>query len=90
LGEAGVALRVSFESVDLATIEGLVAAGLGVAIVPEQFAGVSGTVGLALRSPSARRSIGLTWRTDHALAPPAARMLEFIRDTWEGPASRRA
>ncbi len=78
LAEAGIAMKVSFESADLATIEGLVAAGLGVAIVPEQFAGQSGTVGLALTTPQARRTIGLTWRTDHALAPAAARLLSFI------------
>ncbi|WP_278256440.1 LysR substrate-binding domain-containing protein [Nocardioides convexus] len=64
LADAGVAVKVSFESVDLATIEGLVAAGLGVAIVPEAFAGLSGTVGIALASRGARRTVGLTWRTD--------------------------
>jgi LysR family transcriptional regulator, transcription activator of glutamate synthase operon len=78
LGEAGTAMRVSFESADLATIEGLVAAGLGVAIVPEQFAGQSGSVGLALTTPRARRTIGLTWRTDRPLAPAAERMRDFI------------
>lgn len=85
LAEAGVSPRVSFESADLATIEGLVAAGLGVAIVPEAFAGLSGTVGLALSSPSATRTIGLTWRTDRPLAPPAERFLEFVRSgAWAG------
>lgn len=83
MAEDGVALRISFESADLATIEGLVAAGLGVAILPEQLAGVNGTISLALRSPLARRTVGLTWRTDHAQAPPAERMLSFLRDTWK-------
>ena len=85
LAEAGVSPRVSFESADLATIEGLVAAGLGVAIVPEAFAGLSGTVGLALSSPSATRTIGLTWRTGRPLAPPAERFLAFVRSgAWAG------
>jgi DNA-binding transcriptional LysR family regulator len=79
LAEAGVTPRISFESADLATIEGLVAAGLGVAVLPEQFAGLSGTVGIALTSASARRTIGMTWRTDHALGPAAARFLEFVK-----------
>jgi LysR family transcriptional activator of glutamate synthase operon len=78
LAEAGIAMKVSFESADLATIEGLVAAGLGVAIVPEQFAGQSGTIGIALTTLNARRTVGLTFRTDHELAPPAARLLSFI------------
>jgi LysR family transcriptional regulator, transcription activator of glutamate synthase operon len=79
LDEAGVSPAVSFESADLGTIEGLVAAGLGVAIVPEAFAGLSGSVGLSLASPSATRTIGLTWRTERPLAPPAARFVEFVR-----------
>lgn len=79
LAEAGVAVRVSFESADLATIEGLVAAGLGVAVVPEQFAGASGSVGVPVAAAGARRTVGLTWRADRQLAPAAARLLEFVR-----------
>ena len=78
LAEAGVAPRISFESADLATIEGLVAAGLGVAVIPEQIAGVSGTIGIALTTPAARRTVGLTWRTDQALGPAAERFRAFI------------
>lgn len=76
--EAGVAVPVSFESADLATIEGLVAAGLGVAITPEQFAGLSGTIGITISSAHARRTIGLTWRTDRELNPAAARFRDFV------------
>lgn len=79
LAEAGISPPISFESADLATIEGLVAAGLGVAVVPEAFAGQSGSVGLTLSSPGATRTIGLTWRTDRPLAPPAQRFLDFVR-----------
>ncbi|GAB2675977.1 LysR family transcriptional regulator [Nocardia goodfellowii] len=83
--EAGFLPKISFESADLATIEGLVAAGLGVAVLPEQFAGASGTIGLPLTTPAARRIIGLTWRTDHPLAPPAARFHHFLESTWPRP-----
>lgn len=69
---------VSFESQDLATIEGLVAAGLGVGIVPEQFAGISGTVGIRLAHPEAKRVIGLTWRRDRPLTPAAERFRDFV------------
>jgi len=78
LAEAGVAVPISFESADLATIEGLVAAGLGVAITPEQFAGLSGTVGINISSPHARRTIGLTWRSDRTLNPVALRLRDFV------------
>lgn len=79
LQASGVAVRVSFESGDLATIEGLVGAGLGIAILPEQFAGLSGTAGVALAAEHAERVVGLTWRTDRPLPPAAARFLEFLR-----------
>jgi DNA-binding transcriptional LysR family regulator len=78
LAEAGIAPRISFESGDLATTEALVAAGLGVAVLPEQFAGLSGTVGIRLASAAARRTIGLTWRSDRILAPAASRFLELV------------
>jgi len=76
--EAGVTLPVSFESQDLGTIEGLVAAGLGIGVVPEAFAGLSGTIGLRITTDSARRTIGLTWRTDRELSAPAERLRDFV------------
>jgi LysR family transcriptional regulator, transcription activator of glutamate synthase operon len=78
LRTAGISPPISFESQDLATIEGLVAAGLGVAIVPEHLAGASGTVGITLEGASVRRSIGLVWRTDRDLSPAAARFRDFV------------
>ncbi len=87
LREAGVVPRISFESQDLATIEGLVAAGLGVGVLPETFAGHSGTVGLRLTTAGARRRIGLTWRTDRELAPPAEGFRSFV---VAGPSARGA
>jgi DNA-binding transcriptional LysR family regulator len=74
----GVVPRISFSSADLATIEGLVGVGLGLAILPEQLAGASGTAGVALAAAGAERVIGLTWRTDRTLSPAAARLLGFL------------
>ncbi|GIJ61093.1 LysR substrate-binding domain-containing protein [Virgisporangium aurantiacum] len=74
----GLVPRVSFESEDLATVEGLAGAGLGVAILPDQQAGTS-TVAVPLASAAAQRVVGLTWRSDRDLAPPAARFLDHVR-----------
>ena len=80
--QAGVrTLRVSFEIGDLLTIEGLVGAGLGVAILPEQFAGASGTIGIPLTASGSERVIGLTWRSNHPFTPAAARFLQFLQHT---------
>ncbi|MCY1145663.1 LysR family transcriptional regulator [Actinoplanes sp. Pm04-4] len=75
---AGVTPRVALEIGDLATIEGLVGAGLGVAVVPDQFVGVSGTVGLSLGG--AERVVGLTWRTDRVLTPAAERFRALVEE----------
>jgi LysR family transcriptional regulator, transcription activator of glutamate synthase operon len=75
----GIRPRTSFESADLATIEGLVGAGLGLAILPEQLTGASSTTGIALAAAGAERVIGLTWRTDRPLSPAAARFLKSLQ-----------
>jgi carbon-monoxide dehydrogenase medium subunit len=80
---AGVTPRIALEIGDLATIEGLVGAGLGVAVVPENFAGATGTAGIALAAPGAERVVGLTWRTDRPLGPAAGRWWRRRRRTAE-------
>jgi DNA-binding transcriptional LysR family regulator len=81
LGAAGVVPRISFESGDLSTIEGIVGSGLGVALLPEQLAGTSTTIGLPLSEAGAERVVGCSWRDDRELAPAAARFLAFLRHT---------
>jgi LysR family transcriptional regulator, transcription activator of glutamate synthase operon len=75
----GMTPRISFESADLTTIEGLVGAGLGLAILPEQLVGASGTTGVPLAAAGAERVVGLTWRADRELPPAATRFLAFLR-----------
>ncbi|MBM2614628.1 LysR family transcriptional regulator [Actinoplanes sp. LDG1-06] len=80
---AGVTPRIALEIGDLATIEGLVGAGLGVAVVPDQFVGVSGTVGLPVHAPGAERVVGLSWRTDRPLTPAADRFRELVKGPYD-------
>ena len=79
---AGFAPRTAFESTDLATIEGLVGAGLGVAVLPAPTGSgrtVEGeAVFVPLRDAGARRDIGLVWRRAAALSPAAARFRDFV------------
>ncbi|WP_328994189.1 LysR family transcriptional regulator [Kribbella sp. NBC_01245] len=79
--DAGFIPQVAFESTDLTTIDRLVGAGLGVAILP---AGAvrgtaSGATGIPLSGIRARRDIGLTWRLHHPLSPTATLLQTFIR-----------
>lgn len=78
LRTAGVAPAVALESEDLATIVGLVSGGLGVAVVPDAVARRSGVDAVTISGPGARRTIGLTWRLDRELTPPAERFRQFV------------
>ena len=69
---AGFVPRLAFEGEEMDTVRGLVAAGLGVALLPPGSSGPApGTAEIALR-PNAHRTIGLVWPAQRAL-PPAVR-----------------
>lgn len=59
----------AFESQDIATVSGLVAAGLGVALLPAG-SEVTGAVELPIADQGASRTIMLLWRKDHPAALP--------------------
>lgn len=60
--QAGFTPRVAFEADDIATARGLVAAGLGVSVLPARPKGpLSGTVELDIEGVDARRPIGVVW-----------------------------
>ncbi|WP_096501767.1 LysR family transcriptional regulator [Mycobacteroides stephanolepidis] len=74
---------VVFEASEIATVEGLVAAGLGIAVVPvppphrcEPMA-----VYVALSNPQAKRPIGLAWPQRRAMSAPAERFAAFLKST---------
>ena len=83
---AGFRPRVVFEGDDLSNVRGLVAAGLGVAIVPSPRAGspVAGpgpVLYLPILDIGAERDIYLTWSADKALLPAAELFRRHVIDT---------
>jgi DNA-binding transcriptional LysR family regulator len=71
---AGFSPDVVFEGDDLSTVRGLVAAGLGVAVVPAPRSGTPEASGGALHhcaidDPAAVREIRLSWPADRRLTP---------------------
>ncbi len=76
--DAGFVPRLAFEGEEVDTVRGLVAAGLGVALLPAADTGpIPGTVEIPL-DPPAGRTVGLAWATRHP-APPAVRAFrDFI------------
>jgi DNA-binding transcriptional LysR family regulator len=60
--QAGFAPKIAFEGEEIATLRGLVAVGLGVAIIPAAAAAVEQTPPeLRITEPICKRSIGLLW-----------------------------
>ncbi|WP_405063726.1 LysR family transcriptional regulator [Kribbella sp. NBC_01505] len=78
---AGFTPRLAFEASDLTTIDGLVGAGLGVAVLPSSAVrgSESGAVPVPLAGVQARREIGMTWRLGAELSPVAERFRAFVR-----------
>lgn len=84
LTEAGCTPRISFEGEEADTLRGMVAAGLGVAVLPiSEPLPNPGTAEIPLR-PSAYREIGLAWSTTRPLLPA----VRAFRDYAIGEARR--
>jgi DNA-binding transcriptional LysR family regulator len=81
--EAGFKPRVVIEGTELSTVQALVAAKLGIAIVPESRPNgrlYPGTVEVPLSDPGARRPIGMVTIADGPAAPAARRFCTFVAD----------
>jgi DNA-binding transcriptional LysR family regulator len=77
---AGIAPEVAFESAEIATMEGLVAAGLGVAVVPTPRPNRAepNAVYIPLADAAAHRELGLVWHKEVARSPITERFTEFV------------
>lgn len=78
---AGFSPRVGQEAVEMHTIVSLVAAGMGVALLPASFRNVRrhGVVYVEPREPTAQVETALAWRRDDP-SPVLARFVEVVRE----------
>lgn len=75
---AGFTPRIAFEGEEAETLRGLVAVGLGVALLPPPAWPRPGVVELAVTAPRAVREIGLAWLEGHQDTPPVAAFKKFV------------
>jgi LysR family transcriptional regulator, transcription activator of glutamate synthase operon len=79
---AGIEPAIGLEADDLPTVHGLVAAGLGVAVVPAMGLPAPTTFArtrlLPLTDPGAQRDVGLAWVAGHPLLPSAEAFRRFV------------
>ncbi|MFD3457217.1 LysR family transcriptional regulator [Streptomyces sp. NPDC058691] len=76
--EAGFTPRVAFEGEEAETLRGLVAAGLGVALLPPPLVPRPGVVELSVTAPRAVREIGVAWLGGHPDTAPVAAFKKFL------------
>ncbi|WP_431239285.1 LysR family transcriptional regulator [Mycolicibacterium aichiense] len=79
--EAGIDPQIVFEASEIPTMEGLVAAGFGVAVVPVPRDGTEArVVHVPLSNSQAKREVGVAWAGNRPLAPPSQRFVDFLFD----------
>lgn len=80
--KAGFEPRIVCESGELGTVRALVAAGLGVAIVPRLAAGnlPSTILAVAIREPKMQRQIAAVWQKGGVLSPAAATLVTLAAE----------
>ncbi|GAA1679481.1 LysR family transcriptional regulator [Streptomyces yatensis] len=76
--EAGFTPRIAFEGEEAETLRGLVAAGLGVALLPPPAVPRPGVAELTVTAPRAVREIGVAWLDGHPDTPPVAAFKRFL------------
>jgi DNA-binding transcriptional LysR family regulator len=76
--EAGFRPRVAFEGEEAETLRGLVAAGLGVALLPPPPVPRPGVVELTVTAPRAVREIGVAWLEGQPDTRPVAAFKKFL------------
>ncbi|MFJ3665993.1 LysR substrate-binding domain-containing protein [Streptomyces sp. NPDC090106] len=76
--EAGFRPRIAFEGEEAETLRGLVAAGLGVALLPPPAVPRPGVAELTVTAPRAVREIGVAWLDGHPDTPPVAAFKKFL------------
>ncbi|MDF2257852.1 LysR family transcriptional regulator [Streptomyces ferralitis] len=76
--EAGFTPKVAFEGEEAETLRGLVAAGLGVALLPPPPVPRPGVAELTVSGPRAVREIGVAWLDGHPDTAPVAAFKRFL------------
>ena len=85
LAKAGVEPRIVHESDEIETIQALVEAGLGLALVPAMVRKAKGPAYLGLAAPSPSRSLFLAWRQDAVLSQAALALRDQARTALRRP-----
>jgi len=75
--------KIAFEGMDVATLRGLIGAGLGIALLPPAPARFAGVAEIKL-SPTPIRALGIGWVEDRYLPASAIEFRKFVVSKFQG------
>jgi DNA-binding transcriptional LysR family regulator len=78
--QLGIKPKITFEGEEVATAAGLVAAGLGVSLLPDVGLDKSKIVYIPIRQPECKRVIGIAFIKERYLSPAASQFKQFVID----------
>ncbi|TRY24893.1 hypothetical protein FOI68_15320 [Brevibacillus sp. LEMMJ03] len=78
--QLGITPKITFEGEEVATAAGLVAAGLGVSLLPDVGLDKSKIVYIPIRQPACKRVIGIAFSKERYLSPAASQFKQFVID----------
>jgi LysR family transcriptional regulator, transcription activator of glutamate synthase operon len=76
--------KIAFQGMDIATLRGLIAAGLGIALLPPAPTRFAGIVEIKLSQARPIRPLGLGWVEDRYLPPCAVEFRKFVVSKFRG------
>lgn len=82
--EAQFTPKIAFEGMDLGTLRGMIAAGLGIGVLPRSPVRVAGIVEIKLSQPHAFRPLGIGWIDERYLPPCAIAFRDFVCSRLSG------
>lgn len=80
LEDAGVEVHVVYESAEIETVQGLVAAGLGISLVPGMVRKAYGIAYLEIAAPSPSRTLLFAYREGGTMSPATSALREIALD----------
>ena len=81
--DSSILPKIAFEGMDVATLRGLAAAGLGIALLPPAPARFPGIVEINLSKPLPIRPLGIGWIKDRYLPPCTIEFRKFVMSKFQ-------
>jgi LysR family transcriptional regulator, transcription activator of glutamate synthase operon len=82
--DASFSPKIAFEGMDISTLRGLIAAGLGIGVLPPAPARIAGIVEIKLSPAPPIRPLGIGWVDDRYLPASAIEFRKFVVSKFHG------